>query len=145
MTGEYDVGYKRPPKHTRFAKGRSGNPKGRPKGTKNLKTDLSEELHEQVLVREGSTEKQISKQRAMIKRLIAKAIKGEMRATTILFTMMLRLLELSDTDSTEAPLTEDEHAVFATLEAQILRRARQRSASSRDTKTPPETKERHNG
>ncbi len=145
MTGEYDVGYKRPPKHTRFAKGWSGNPKGRPKGTKNLKTDLSEELQEQVLVREGSTEKQISKQRAVVKSLILKAIKGETRATTIIYSMILRLLEVGDTDSTEAPLTEDEHAVFATLEGQILRRARQRLASSRDTKTPPETKERHNG
>jgi hypothetical protein len=27
----YEIGYKRPPKHTRFAKGRSGNPNGRPK------------------------------------------------------------------------------------------------------------------
>ena len=145
MSDEYDVGYKRPPKHTRFAKGRSGNPKGRPKGTKNLKTDLSEELQEQVLVREGSTEKQISKQRAMVKSLISKAIKGESRATTIVYSMMLRLLEVGDTDSTEAPLTEDEHAVFATLEEQILRRVRQRSASGRDTKTPPEKKERSNG
>lgn len=145
MTGEHDFGYKRPPKHTRFANGRSGNPKGRPKGTKNLKTDLSEELQEQVLVREGSTEKQISKQRAMVKRLIAKAIKGEMRATTILITMMLRLREVGDTDSTEAPLTEDERTVLATLEEQILRRVRQRSASSRDTKPPQETKERPSG
>lgn len=30
----YEIGYKRPPKHTQFAKGRSGNPKGRPKRRK---------------------------------------------------------------------------------------------------------------
>ena len=145
MSGDYDVGYKRPPQHSRFEKGRSGNSKGRPKGTKNLKTDLLEELQEKVLVREGSTEKQISKQRAMVKSLTAKAIKGDTRAITILYTMMARLLEIEDTDHAEAPLTEDESAVLATLEEQILRRARQRSASSRDTKTSPETKERHNG
>jgi hypothetical protein len=144
MSNEFDVGYKRPPKHTRFKLDRSGNPRGRPKGTKNLKSDLSEELQEQVLVREGSTEKQISKQRAMVKSLIAKAIKGDTRATTIIYTMMLRLLEVGDIDSTEAPLTDDERAVLATLEEQILRRVQQRSASGRDTKTSPETKERHN-
>ncbi len=45
-TGGYDVGYRKPPKHTRFKPGQSGNPRGRPKGTKNLKTDLIEELGE---------------------------------------------------------------------------------------------------
>ena len=29
--GSYEVGYGKPPKHTQFKKGQSGNPKGRPK------------------------------------------------------------------------------------------------------------------
>jgi hypothetical protein len=36
----YDVGYCKPPLHTRFRKGRSGNPKGRSKGTKNFATGV---------------------------------------------------------------------------------------------------------
>lgn len=29
--GNYEIGYKKPPKHTRWQKGQSGNKKGRPK------------------------------------------------------------------------------------------------------------------
>jgi len=37
---DYEVGYRKPPGHTRFTKGRSGNPRGRSPGAKNLKTLL---------------------------------------------------------------------------------------------------------
>ena len=75
MATDYEVGYKKPPKQSQFKQGQSGNPRGRPKGTKNLKTDLLEELGEQILVREGSRTRKISKQRAMLKNLIAQTLK----------------------------------------------------------------------
>ena len=143
MSKSYDVGYKRPPTHSRFKKGRSGNSQGRPKGTKNLKTDLAEELQERVVVREGASEKPISKQRAMVKSMMARAIKGDMRAATIIYTMTLRLLEVDDSDNTEAPLTDDEHAILATLEEQILHKARQRAASRPETSVPQEMEDGH--
>ena len=103
MPSEYEVGYKRPPMHTRFKNGRSGNPNGRPKGTKNLTADLAEELQERVLVKEGAKQRQISKQRAMIKSLMAKAMKGDTRATTVIYTMMLRPLDIIDRDERLIP------------------------------------------
>src|SRR5258708_33036230 len=38
--GDYEVGYGKPPRETRFANGQSGNPRGRPSGAKNFKTLL---------------------------------------------------------------------------------------------------------
>jgi hypothetical protein len=43
---DYDVGYGKPPVHSRFQKGRSGNPKGKPKGKKNVKTMIRDILFE---------------------------------------------------------------------------------------------------
>ena len=85
---EYDVGYGRPPKHGRFAPGQSGNPKGRKKGSKNLATDLAEELAEKIRVREGVRERSVSKQRAILKALVAKALKGDTRAAHLLIGLV---------------------------------------------------------
>ena len=77
---EDDVGYKRPPKHTRFQPGQSGNAAGRRKNTRNFKTDLMDELREMIVIRENGRERKISKQRAFIKALVAAAIKSDVRA-----------------------------------------------------------------
>ena len=42
---DYDVGYGKPPKATRFRKGQTGNPKGRPKTSKNVGTMLEGSNH----------------------------------------------------------------------------------------------------
>jgi hypothetical protein len=46
---DYEVGYRRPPKHTRFKPGQSGNPLGRPKIGPSLKADLDLELREMTV------------------------------------------------------------------------------------------------
>ncbi len=112
---------------TRFRKGRSGNPKGRPKATKNLKTDLMEELRERILLREGTTQKRVSKQRALVKSLTAKAIKGDTRAASAILGMIYRLLEDETPAQDDAALTGEERAVLESLEARFLQRARRKA------------------
>jgi hypothetical protein len=43
-SGGYQVGYGRPPQHTRFKRGQSGNPRGRRPGQPNMKTAIQRVL-----------------------------------------------------------------------------------------------------
>ena len=40
MADDYEVGFGKPPKHTRFRKGQSGNLLGRPKGSTNVQAEM---------------------------------------------------------------------------------------------------------
>ncbi len=117
---DYEVGYKKPPKHTRFQPGQSGNPRGRPKGTKNLKTDLMEELGEKIVVREGDRSQQVSKQRALLKSVVNRAIQGDARATAIALSAMMRLLDTGEgAPDVEDSLVDDELAILQAYEARV--------------------------
>jgi hypothetical protein len=85
---DYEVGYGKPPRHTRFKPGRSGNPRGRPSGSKNLSTLLNEALNEPVIVAENGGQRKISKRRAIIKQLVNQSAKADLRATKILLDII---------------------------------------------------------
>lgn len=87
----YSVGYGRPPKHSRFKKGSSGNPTGRQKGTLGLKTLLAAELKSTVKIQEAGRSKTVTKQQAMVKQIVAKALKGDDKAFGRLIPLMLAI------------------------------------------------------
>jgi len=118
----YEVGYRKPPKHTRFKPGQSGNPRGRPKGTNNLKTDLMEELRENIVIREGDQSHKVSKQRAFVKTLVARTLKGDARSATLLTSMMMRLLETGEgAPAVAESLLDDEHEILLAFEDRVRR------------------------
>ena len=100
------VGYRRPPKHSRFQKGQSGNPKGRPKGSRNFSTDLDRELRARVRIREDGKERSLSKQEAVVKSMVAKAANGDPRALSLLIKAVERL-ENEPAPPSDAPSTDE--------------------------------------
>lgn len=81
---DYDVGYGKPPLHSRFQKGQSGNPHGRPKKNKS-QSDLLKELLD-VRIRVGS--EKMTKREALYLSLINDAIKGKASARNTVFALM---------------------------------------------------------
>lgn len=123
-TPDYEVGYGKPPKATRFQPGRSGNPRGRPKGTKNLKTDLFEELQEMIEIREGGRTRKVTKQRAFVMALANGSIKGNGRSASILVSTMLRVLDTGANDTEIGDeLEADEAEILREFEERVKRRA----------------------
>src|SRR5690348_9947669 len=85
---DYAVGYGKPPRHTRFKRGQSGNPQGRPKGSKNLTTLLTEALNEPVIVAENGGRRRITMRLAIIKQLVKRSANADLRAIKILLDIV---------------------------------------------------------
>ncbi len=116
---DYEVGYGKPPRHTRFTKGQSGNPRGRPPGAKNLRTLLSEALNETVIVAENGGRRKVTKRQAIITQLVNRSATADFRAIKILLDIV-RDIE-RQTEST-APETSD----FSEADEKVLEQIRAR-------------------
>ncbi len=100
---EYEVGYSKPPKATRFKPGQSGNPRGRPRGAKNKRPGLHEERMKEIVldeayrditVRDGLRNVTIPMAQAVIRSMAVNAAKGQHRAQR-LFAELLASVENS--------------------------------------------------
>jgi hypothetical protein len=81
---EFPVGYSKPPIHTRFKPGQSGNPSGRP--TKKVGTffgAFEQELNRRITINEGGKPRKMTKRDAIVKQQTNKAIQGDPKATAL--------------------------------------------------------------
>ena len=80
--GKSDVGFAKPPKHTQFKPGSSGNPKGRPKRkpAAALGEIATHVLNTSIEYREGDRRKKATRHELMLKGLVKQALRGSIAA-----------------------------------------------------------------
>jgi hypothetical protein len=123
------VGYRRPPVATQFKPGRSGNPSGRPKHVKGLKAELLDELGEVLRIREGDSELEVSKARAIAKSLVRAAVDGNMRATTALLAFFAKTPSDADEPTADVAAPEEAEILDDYIGRELRRRTNARDAS----------------
>ena len=116
---DYAVGYGKPPRHTRFEKGRSGNPKGRPSGSKNMSTLFTEALNETVIIAENGGRRKISKRQAIVKQIVNKAAKGDWRCTKLLLELPQETGSATERESSESSFGAADKGTIEQLKARM--------------------------
>jgi hypothetical protein len=116
---DYEVGYGKPPLHTRFQKGQSGNPKGRPRGRKNLSSLLNEVLNGWVIVVENGRRKKITKREAIITQLVNKSAAADLKATQIVLALLQEVEAQADGSADQTALTEADHEIIERIRERL--------------------------
>lgn len=85
---DYQIGYKRPPLHSRFRKGQSGNPEGarrHRRHDKRLVALLEEALDARMA---GRPRRQVTRREAIVAALVEKSAGGDLRAVKLLLDLL---------------------------------------------------------
>jgi Family of unknown function (DUF5681) len=83
----YAVGYGRPPLHSRFKPGQSGNPKGRPRQSRNLRTIVKKVCEQAMEIREGGRLRRMPTMEVLVRTLVSRGLKGDPKAVASLMVL----------------------------------------------------------
>ena len=119
--GTDDVGFGKPPKHSQFQRGQSGNPKGRPKGSLNLATVLERTLRERVVLKENGRRKVVTKLESVILKLVNDAASGNSHSTRLLCQLLASGEERSVEVEPTTPFSETDQNVLDNIRKRIQR------------------------
>ena len=123
---DFEVGYCKPPKHSQFQAGRSGNPKGRPKGSKNLATQLSDALSEKVVITKDGRRLKVSKFEVILTQVVNKSAGGDLNAARLVISLLQGMevqaaQELAQKpNAEERSLAKEDASVLANLNARLF-------------------------
>jgi hypothetical protein len=128
---EYAANYRKPPLHTRFKKGQSGNPHGRPK--KNLPALLVAALNEPVFVTIDGERRKITKREAVITQLVNESAGANLRATKMLIDMMKDVEDKTGAEPPPAPrrfAPADEEVIVERIRGALLQEIQDMNAGN---------------
>lgn len=109
------VGYGKPPRHSQFKPGQSGNPRGRPRGARGVKTDLAAELSSVWATSINGKAIKGTKQRLMFRTLTARAATGDVKAAAILLPLILQVLGIEDRGGERQRLSPQDEALLEAI------------------------------
>jgi hypothetical protein len=116
-SGDYEVGYRKPPKASQFRKGQSGNPRGHRKNVKSLRTLLTAALDEKVTVHENGEHRRISKRELAAIQLANGLAKGDLRSFRAVVLLIGEKEEREEQESAAAGKSSARERVTAKLNA----------------------------
>jgi hypothetical protein len=94
---EGDVGYRKPPRATRFTKGQSGNPAGRRRGRRR-EAPYETVLGQMVTIREGGIERRVTADEAFLLHLSKRGLEGDGAAARATLAVIEEATEGLSTD-----------------------------------------------
>ena len=109
-SADFLVGRGKPPAHSRFKPGQSGNPGGRKKGSRNLKSVLEDVLLEEIEMTENGKKRSVSLLETLIKRQMQAGLRGDLRAIKDLLDRYER--HVGSEPEVEEELLEDDKAIL---------------------------------
>src|SRR5712691_11621837 len=103
------IGYGKPPEHSRFKPGASGNPTGKRNNARNLSSDVKRTLLVPVTLNDHGKSRKVSTQEAVLMRLREKALKGDSRSLDCLLNYAARFN--NDTGEPGQALSSEDRAI----------------------------------
>jgi hypothetical protein len=116
---KYEVGYRRTPIHSRFQKGRSGNPGGRPRGMSVVRANtlVLKEAYRPVTVREGDKVVKMPAIQAVLRSQTSLAAKGNGPAQRA----MLETVQTIERENAQVCKEETKKEITPMTETEIAR------------------------
>src|SRR6516164_2293187 len=111
-SGNYEIGYRRPPKRYQFKRGKIANPEGINQSTtrsiaRDMKRALERELNKQIKIRQGKRSVTVRQTIAGISKLVRQFVEGNPRARRDLILLCEKLrVELINRDALRGALDD---------------------------------------